>query len=368
MVSDAPAYGILFAILIALSSQMILVPDCMKPKLLAILVILLFAPPTLAQTGDLYSGEAIVENQQPSERRRAMPLALKQVVQKLSGLRNFEDYPELEPALANASDMVVSFHYRNLEKTLSDGSNASELHLVSRFSKPEVDQLIAALQLPLWRPERDPAHVWVVVDDGLGRRIMPLELQYAWDAMDDAARQRGLEIIWPQADEEGNFGVHPQLLWGGYTEDVGAGDKAAVLVAAARREGREWSVRVKLEYAGEAWTWRDDGMDVEWTMTETMQHAVDEIAAANTIVAADRGRWLHEISVRGVGGAEDYARCLGYLQSLSVVEQVRVIGAEPGMVRFGLVLNALPGYLDQALAGGETMEPTDDESNYLLLR
>ena len=340
----------------------------MKSKLLVLLIVLFTASLAPADVGDLYTGEAIVENQQASQRKRAMPLALKQVVQKLSGLRNFEEYPDIEPALANAPAMVVSFHYRNVESTRPDGSNASELHLVSRFSKPEVDQMMAALQLPLWQPERDPAHVWVVVDDGLGRRIMPLELQYAWDAMDAAAGQRGLEIIWPQADEEGNFGVHPQLLWGGYTEDVGAGDQAAVLVAAARREGPEWSVRVNLEYAGEAWTWRESGMDLEWTMTEAMQHAIDEIAAANTIAAADRGRWLHEISVKGLGSADDYARCLGYLQSLSVVEQVQVLGAEPQMVRFGLVLNALPTYLDQALAGGEAMESTDDESYYLFLR
>ena len=322
--------------------------ETMRVFLLILMLILLPVGAGLAAPAGLYTGEVPVTSQQKSERNRAMPLALKQVLQKLSGRAGFEDYPLVAPVLDSAASIVVSFHYRNVESILADNSSATQLRLVARFSEARVNELLRKLQLPLWLAERQSAEIWVVVDDGASRRIMPVEYAYAWASMNEIAAARGLPVSWPQPDEEGIFPVDAQLLWGGYTEDI-TGLDGAVLIAAARREGAQWSVRFNLDYGHRNWAWRQHDVDLQQALGDGMHEVVNLVAEANTIAAIDQGKWLHELTVTGIGGADEYRRCLDYLQNLSVVERVSVTSASRGVVRFSLELNAMPLYLDEAL-------------------
>ena len=312
------------------------------------ILIMLPAGNAFSEPAGLYTGEVPVKNQYKLERNHALPLALEQVLKKLSGQGSFDDYPLVDPMLDSASSIVVSFHYRNVESILADNSVSDQLHLVARFAPAEVNQLLRKLQLPLWPAERQPLEIWVVVDDGMGRRIKPVEYAYAWQSMNEIAAARGQPVSWPQPDEEGVFPVDAQLLWGGYTEDI-TGQDGAALIAAARREGTEWSVRLNLAYGGQNWAWRQHDVDLQQALSDSMQEAVNRIAEANTIAATDQGKWLHELTVTGIGGADDYRRCLNYLQNLSIVDRVSVTAASRGMVRFSLELNAMPIYLDEVL-------------------
>jgi hypothetical protein len=340
----------------------------MRTILLLLLLTLLPFDSGYAAALDLYTGEAVVADQGAAERRRALPLALAHVLRKLSGLRNFDEYPVVEPALGRASSIVVSFHYRNVPTLLSDGSETEGPRLVARFSPQEVDRLARSLQLPLWRPERLPLVTWLVIDDGLDRRILPLEFAYIQKSMEQVAQQRGLALVWPQADEEGNYPVDLQLLWGGYTEELSDLDDDGVMILAARREGTVWSVRANLTYGDLNWAWRLQDIDLQSVLNESMEQAVDEIAAANTIAAEDLGVWEHELTITGLLGSHDYQRCLNYLQDISTVEHVTVIAARPTAVTFRLQLNALPLYLEETLSNGDMLEPASTGDEYVLLR
>ena len=295
-----------------------------------------------------------------------MPLALGQVLQKLSGLRSFKDHPDVEPALRNARAMAITFYYSNREVTLPDGSRSSELLLVADFSRQAVDGLLHTLHMPSWKPERRAVTTWVVVDDGVSRRIMPIELEYAWESIAVAARARGMPLTRPQADEQGNYPVDMQLLWGGYTEELVDSGPADALVMAARREGPEWNVRMNLDYMGQTWTWRNRNIDLQLALVEGMHKAIDEIAGTHSIAASDQGRTLLDITVTGVAGTADYVRTLSYLQGLSLVDRVRVISAAPGKVRFTLTLNALPEYLVRALESDAILSVTPVADVYSL--
>jgi hypothetical protein len=339
----------------------------MRTLFLVLLLTILPARGGQAATVDVYTGEAVVAGKEARERRQALPRALENTLQKLSGLRSFEEYPQVKPALADASSILLSFHYRNVETMLADGTREDELRLVAKFSASRVDELARYLELPLWEDGRAATDVWVVVDDGLDRRILPVEYSYAWDAMSDVAAWRGLPVNWPSPDEEGQYTVDAQLLWGGYTEDLGAGEDRGVMIAAARREGLEWNVRGNLTYRGQTWTWRLQDINLQSALTESMQQAADRVAAANTIAATDLGTWVHELTVHGLGGSEDYRRCLGYLQGLSVVDHVAVVAAREGEVTLRLQLSALPRYLEEKLHEGQVIGFDEDERNYHLL-
>ncbi len=340
----------------------------MRTFLLILLLVALPVADGRADTVDVYTGEAAVENKDAGERSRALPLSLSHVLQKISGLRSFEDYPLVKPALDQASAILVSFYYQNVEDVLADGTVEDQLRLVAKFSAVEVDEMVRNLGLPLWPSERVPVDVWVVVDDGLGRRIMPVEFAYAWQSMAEAAKWRGLPVNWPSPDAEGNYPVDAQLLWGGYTEDLVADSGGGAIIIAARREGMEWGVRSNMTYGSQSWTWRVQDVDLQLAMTESLQQAVDQVAAANTIAASDLGTWMHQLTVSGLRNADDYVRCLSYLQEIGVVTDVTVISATPGHVTFDLQLSALPRYLEETLLGGRVLGYDENERQYFLVR
>ena len=111
--------------------------------------------------------------------------------------------------------------------------------------------MLQILGLPRWRAEREPLSVWLLIDDGLNREVLPLEYEYLRGPVNREAGKRGMPLAWPVANEDGTYGVDVQLLWGGYTEELDPDGQADnVLVIAARREGREWSTRQILAYGG----------------------------------------------------------------------------------------------------------------------
>lgn len=337
----------------------------MRRILFLSLIIVLAAPGFAASRLDLYSGDVPVQGQGQVERADAFPRALKQVLGKLSGLRHFDDRPLVAPALADAGSLVVAFHYR--QQSLPDGAQGpeSETRLVVRFSQPDVDALMRSLALPLWPPDRAPLGIWLVIDDGQSRRVLPVEYGFLREPLTSAAEIRGLPLEWPEPDQTGDYGVDVQLLWGGYTEALGEGDgDRNVLLAAARREGPEWNVRFILEYHGAYWSWRGQHIDLQAVLSDAIHQAADEITAAHTIAASDQGSRPHEIVVAGLGSADDYARCMSYLQGLSVVDGVSVQSAEPGRVRMVLEINATPDHFDAALADDGVLEYDDTARHY----
>jgi hypothetical protein len=339
----------------------------MKISLLSILMLVQLTCFAQVDVIDLYSGEIPVQTQDARERSRALPGALAQVLTKFSGLTDLETIEGTGDALRTASQLVVSFHYRDVVMQLADGSSINELRLVVRFSRPDVDAMRQELQLPLWQPERDPLTVWVVVDSGLSRQIMPLEYTYIRESMTHAARARGLPVKWPAPDEFGEYPVDVQLLWGGYIEDIAGPEDGSILLATARREGAQWNVRMNLAVDDGLWNWRTQSLELESALVDGIHMAVDEIARANSIVATDQGLRLHEIIIRGVTGEQDYVRCLNYLEGLSVVDQVAVRLARPGRVGFVLKLNALPSYFEQAVNDGGVLEIDDDDNHFRLV-
>jgi hypothetical protein len=333
---------------------------------------------------DLYTGEAAVTGQGAAERERALPLALAQVLGKLSGLPHFDDRPLVRPALERAPAILLSYHYRNVVRPGPGGGEVPAQRLVARFSPPEVDELARALQLPVWRYDRPALVLWLVVDEKGERRVMPVEFMDIVEAMSEVAAGRGLPVEWPEplvevgaevgieagaevGVEASAYAVDPQLLWGGYTEDLATPDGKGVMIVAARRDGPEWGVRINLGYKGRHWAWRLQDNDLHAALVTAMHQAVDQIAEANSIAAADLGSWEQDLSVAGLRGAEDYQRCLAYLRGLNMVERVSVVSARPGVVTFRLALQALPRHLDESLSADGVLSWVEAEGRYLLV-
>lgn len=337
----------------------------MKPvsnPLLLILLLALFSLPggeTMAAL-DLYTGEVDVSSQSEAERDEAVPLAFAHVLRKLSGLRDLPETPEVEAALAKADALVIAFGYRNVSRLSPDGSELEQLQLEVRFAPGPTDEVLRALRLPRWRPQRAPVVMWVVVDDGRGRSLMPLEYQYAYESARALAIYRGQALDWPGLDPELQAQVDLQLLWGGYTDQLIAdgADNAGILVAAARREGPVWNVRWSFADNNASNSWRTGGPELGLALEEGVNQLVDLLASINSIDAAGQGVFRTELLLTDLGSSSAYTASLAYLESLSLVDRVTVLGIGPQGLRLELKLNAAPDYLENLLLSDGVLEPS----------
>ena len=335
-------------------------------KLLLIIVTLHLSIAQLSADTNLYSGEVSVASQTEADRNAAMPEALIQVLQKLSGKREMPLSPALDEALDEANSIVRSYRYKKVDQTAADGTVTEELRLVAQFMQPQVDGIVQRIGLPRWRQERPGVQIWVVIDDGLNRRLKPVEFGYAWESIEDIAAIRGLPVSWPELDEEEAQLVDLRLVWGGFTDylvERGApGDGLAII--AARREGPQWVVRWNLASGSQHWSWQTSDLNLMYALADGIHQMADQIAASNAIAVSDQGSWVIDVSIGELNGADDYVRCLNYLQGLSLVNAVDVLGATPGSVNFHLQLNASTEYLTEAFEQGTVLARASAGSGY----
>ena len=339
----------------------------MRIKILLLILIALHVPPVVASAGtDLYSGEVIVSSQVEEDRVQAVPVALIQVLQKLSGRRDLPLSPALDAALGNANRMLLSYRYSNFERVGPDGVINEELRLIASFMHTEVDRLVQQLGLPRWQQERPAVELWVVVDDGQSRNLKPVEFEYAWQSMEDIASLRGLPVTWPELDEEEAQLIDMRLVWGGFTDYlVERGAPAdGVAIVAARREGPVWTLRWNIVSGNQKLSWNNSDQAFQYALAQGTHWMADRIAEANTIAATEQGLRMIDIVVGELDSADDYAACLGYLQGLSLVNAVSVLGAEPGQVNFRLEINAPADYLSETFDRGTILLPAKAGSDY----
>jgi len=326
-------------------------------KFLLILIALHLSVAGVVADESLYSGEVLVNSQAEAERNQAIPEALIQVLQKLSGQREMPFSAALDDALASAGNLVHSFQYKNVDRAGPGGITGQELHLVAQFMQPEVDRIVQQVGLPRWRQERPPVQIWVVIDDGRNRKLKPVEFNYAWEAMRDIAAMRGLPVSWPELDDEEAQLIDMRLVWGGFTDylvERGAPTDGVAIIA-ARREGPMWTLRWNVASGEQSWSWRNTDQELMFALAQGIHQMTDQIAAGNTIAASEQGSWTADVTVGELNGGRDYAACLEYLQKLSLVAGVEILGADPGRVHFRLQLNASPEHLSEAFSRGTVL-------------
>jgi hypothetical protein len=326
-------------------------------KILLILISLVLSNNFVFAADDLYSGEVAVSTQSEADRQEAIPEALIRVLQKLSGKREMPLSLVLDDALTNAEGMLRSFRYRNVDRVGPDGTQKTELRLVASFLQPEVDELVQEIGLPRWQQQRPAVQIWAILDDGRSRELKPLEYEYAWDAMEDVAHLRGLPISWPELDEEEVQLVDTGLVWGGFTDyliERGAPDDGVAIVA-ARRDGPQWTLRWSLTSGDRNWTWSNADQELMFALVDGVHQMADQISTLNAIQASEQGQWTVDVSVGNLTDSDDYIRCLGYLQAISLVTDVAVLGAEPGRVNFRVQLNAAPRFLTEQFNRGSVL-------------
>ena len=276
----------------------------------------------------------------------AFRAGIRDVLIRVTGRRDAADLPSLAPLIDSASRYVTS--YRRV---------AGGRYAIS-FDGAAIETAVAAAGLPFWGETRPATLVWLAVDRGRGQRgLVTAEAQGGERrAVEAAAEQRGLPLLWPTAGTGEDMRQRLDQAW---TGDAGA------LAAAATRYGAD-GVLVGRATAGGAgrysvdWTFIGAGGEARarGELGEGVHLAADHYAALYASAEAGR-RSEFDLTVEGVTTVTQYADLARYLGSLGVVRGIRLSRVLPDAVVFQLATRGGVDALRRELAVGGRMRPVD---------
>ena len=252
------------------------------------LVLILVAPAALAGTGavnspnaHLYRGQVIVTGQDnPSERKRGIKDALRQVLVKLSGDARIARNPALSPLLPNAASLIASYRYRDrlagVQVMDEQGTRERSQWLIVDFDPPSIHRALETLGRRPWLADRPRVLTLLVVKDTVGAYLVGTQTKRGFgqrEAFRQAANELGLSLVLPQIEDRAGKAPTFEVISGRAAgEQVERRDLATVLIGAMSvTEAGKWRSDWVL-------LWRDTR--VSWAVAETtFDRAIDAALA-----------------------------------------------------------------------------------------
>jgi hypothetical protein len=315
-----------------------------------VVLLLLAAPLSPAWALSLYVGEVPVERAGgvTAEQRLA---ALDEVLSRLTARYDRSLVAQLGITAGDLGALVLSQQLVERARVEPDGDRVEALRVQVEFDEMAVNELLADNGLPRWGRERPPVLLWIAVEDAQGARFADdPRLEYV---VREQARRIGLDVLRPLGDALDLAEVTLADVRGGFLGAAGASarrygaDVIAMLDLRAERvatggaeEARRWSGR---------WNWRVEGRDAGFSRTAGdpgtlvaagLERLASALAARYAVVGDEDPPRPWRVRVTGIVDELQYAEVLRHFENLSVVESVRVLGADGRRIDFEVVAGA----------------------------
>lgn len=303
---------------------------------------------------DLYTAEVVYEAQHRDGRAQAYKRALQLVLNRMT----------TEPMLAIAELQAPEQYVLGWRESRSD-------RLWVSFDGIAISTELQAAGIPVWGSDRPLTLVWLGVQRADGEReiLSANDMSGGMGSADQAAEPRasldplrqslreaaslsGLPIRLPVMDDVDAAAVSVSDVWGGFDN---------VLRPASRRYRADSVLvgRVALDNIGSArWQWWFGGesLTLRGEPRVVLQRVTDDMLAQ---FAGRPGESLQvRIRVSGLRSGGDYAQVLAYLESRSLIDNLRVDGMQQDEIT--VVVDALASRQRlQRVLGGELLESLD---------
>lgn len=175
-------------------------------RALAYLVIFLSLPAQAVVVEDLHRALVPVDDHSERELSRATRDGLAQVFVKTSGSPTVLENPVLKDALDSASSYMQRYRYLRPDD--------ESLQLQVHFDPQLVNDLLLEARAPLWTANRPPLLVWLVIDDGAGRRMATAETDPAlFETLAQELDRRAVPAVYPLYDLQDTLALGVHDLW-----------------------------------------------------------------------------------------------------------------------------------------------------------
>ncbi|HEY8522027.1 MAG TPA: DUF2066 domain-containing protein [Gammaproteobacteria bacterium] len=318
---------------------------------LLVAVALVAVPDTYAATfTDLYRITVDPVQGAADPRRENIRAAMSRLLTRVTGRRDAGFDPDLASLMENADDFVNQYGQDRQGRIRVD------------FNAGRLSQALAALNRPVWGPERPLTLLWVAFDNGLGERAllgagdpagaglsreMTALLTSARDELIRVADERGLPIAFPLLDVQDLAAVGFADVWGGFEEPVRAASERyapdAILIGRVRADDFGTDVQWLLLAAGER------RLLAGSSVPEGLDWAAD-LYASQYAVLGEGG--TTRVTVLDVASFADYGRVMSYLESLSVLQSVDVEALDGGVLSLRVTARGDASVLERVLGLG----------------
>jgi hypothetical protein len=285
---------------------------------------------------DLYQAAVPVTDHSDSGMSAAFQSALKIVLIRVTGRRSAAQDPALAPLIGNARRYMQQYR-----------AGTGNQVWVS-FDGAALERWLAQNGQPLWGKERPGTLAWVVLPGGKGSGIV-LTREDASEfkrSLDLQASVRGVVLIWPSAADLQRNGVTFSSINQG---------PATALAEPSKRLGADGVLIGRGESGGGVrWTFLYQGRSTEFSgATEGIDRAADTYAS---LFAASGENADVGVEVTGVGDLQTYAGVQNYLESLTLVSRVNVVGFDNDTMRLSVVARGGAEAVRRALSQDSGLE------------
>lgn len=322
--------------------------DRLSPAAVALSIALWASTPACGEVVNwLYEVEVPAESQTEAHQRGAARSALREMLTRMTGLKNVPMSQPIVEAL-NAPELYY-MQYRFVQ----DRSDPDQRLQVS-FEPQAIQDLVAEASLPIWSADRPRVLAWLAIrEDGLIRVLDSGSDHPLANSLRQRSRQRGVPLKLPLMDLEDRELISPPAVWDGF---------AYTLDAASRRYGAE------VVLVGRAAQIADDEWQTDWEFwidneprelsysAETVEagaaQAMDEVAdeLMQRLAVFGRDATAIEIAVRGAGSIGRYADLMRHLSNLEYIESVHLTAAEQETLTLRVVTRSTPERLAELLS------------------
>ena len=323
-------------------------------------------PRTLPAERDpaLYRADVEMTSQGSAEQRAAAARALGLVLVKISGDPQAASHPVVRRAMPQAESFVT--HMQGTEASSDQAGNTAvggtpvfKTKMTFQFDPGSVDALIAGAGLDYWPSPRTRPILWLAIDDGRGARLVNSQQLNVVRPLAARGLERGLRFGMPSGTAVEQAAV--QTIWA---------QNPGPMRALTARYGAQAQLLGKVYRSAGGWTadWvlaRGETELARWTLSSPSPQqviasgadgAADALAARDAIAFAAGQPGPLQIEVAGIDSGSDFARAMGYLQSLPVVRSVAVLEAGTSTLRLQLDLAVGPEGFGRFVASGSTLE------------
>ena len=289
----------------------------------------------------------------------------------LTGDRNIISQSGADEIIRNAQQYVQQFRYN---QSMMNGSDETLLELVVKFDETAVNNMIRSYGLNLWGKERPAVLVWLAYDGSMGRRMMTFdETPELLQAVEKAAGDRGISLLFPLLDLEDTARLAISDVWAAFREPVTAASERyqsdAILIGRVTEASAGiWQGQWTMFIGQETSSWSTEADVGELVMEEGVNELADALADRYANIGAS-GAEVFQITVSNIRSNDDYARALSYLESIQSVTQVMVKSVKPNQVIFELISHGGVAALEQAIQLSRVLEsgPAGEQQSYRLM-
>jgi hypothetical protein len=266
-----------------------------------------------------------------------------------------------EPAMAMLKDpaqQVQQYRYFTVPE-----SEPPVLKLWVRFDGETIRQALQQQGVSYWGAERPDTLLWLAVEDRGKRYVVAADDGTdVYRQIEQAARQRGVPVLFPLMDLQDQSLVRFSDIWGGFFDNVVDASRRynpqAVLIGRLNRSpSGGWSSRWHLDVAGQPSSWSDSRQQLDRLAQQGIDDTADILASRFGVSQAGGNPDTVNILVTGVDSLTDYSRLSDYLSGLTAVVDMQVARVAGTEIQYALQLNGSLQDLTHTVTIGTVLEP-----------